>query len=476
MSGAATRGRRAVAVALVLLLVAAHLWLAASHGVVADEAYYTVWSRHLAAGYFDHPPIIAWIIAPGDALGGLLGWPRELGVRLLPAILGGMALLPLLPLTGRPVLAALLLGATPLLFLGGVLATPDAPLAAAWALGLWAAAGRRWRLLGLAAGLATLSKYTGALLLPCALLAELGEPPGRRVRAGQVLQAVAIAAVVVAPNLAWNAAHDFVSIRFQLGHVAGVETTAGAGRLAFLAAQAGLVGPVGFLVALAWLGTRAPLPGRPLDRVARLCWWTAAPLLVVATLAGGEANWAAPAWLSLLVALTRETGRWPRLAGFAGGSTAMLTAAATVHLFHPLVDIPMDPSHRLGAGKVLADSVAAWGVEPVITARYQEAALIDFYARIPAHALPGHGRPDQYDLWPAPFDPDEPLTHDPPVTHLLYVRPWRGDAPLVLEEDHWEHRGPNLVTARADGTDPLRPVVVQRWQVYELRWEGTGSP
>jgi len=476
VSGVPSRGRRLAAVGVVLLLVAAHLWLAATHGVVADEAYYTVWSEHLAAGYFDHPPAIAWLIAPGDALATLTGMPRALGVRLLPATLSALALLPLLWLTRRPLLAAIVLGTTPLLFLGGVLATPDAPLAAAWALGLWAAAGRRWRLLGLAAGLATLSKYTGALLLPCVLLAELGEPPDRRVRPGQVLQATAIAAVVVAPNLAWNAAHDFVSLRFQLGHVAGTETTAGAGSLAFLGAQAGLVGPLGFLLALAWLWARAPRPGRPQDRVARLCWWTAAPLLALATISGGEANWAGPAWLSLLLALTREEGRWPRLVGFAGGTTAMLTAAATLHLFHPLLDIPQDPTHRLGAGEVLADSVAAWGVQPVITARYQEAALIDFYARIPAHALPDHGRADQYDLWPAPFDPKEPLTHDPPVDHLLYVRPWRGDAHLSLEDDHWEHHGPNLVTARGDTTDPLVPALVQRWQVYELRWEGEGSP
>ncbi len=28
-----------------------------------DEAYYWEWSRRLAAGYFDHPPAIAWLVA-----------------------------------------------------------------------------------------------------------------------------------------------------------------------------------------------------------------------------------------------------------------------------------------------------------------------------------------------------------------------------------------------------------------------------
>ena len=28
----------------------------------ADEAYYWLWSLHPAWGYFDHPPMIAWLI------------------------------------------------------------------------------------------------------------------------------------------------------------------------------------------------------------------------------------------------------------------------------------------------------------------------------------------------------------------------------------------------------------------------------
>ena len=34
----------------------------------ADEAYYWMWSRRLAIGYFDHPPMVAWLIRAGTAL------------------------------------------------------------------------------------------------------------------------------------------------------------------------------------------------------------------------------------------------------------------------------------------------------------------------------------------------------------------------------------------------------------------------
>ena len=46
-----------------------------------DEAYYYVWSKELAFGYFDHPPMVAlWA-----AIGNLLA-PGELGLRMLSAI------------------------------------------------------------------------------------------------------------------------------------------------------------------------------------------------------------------------------------------------------------------------------------------------------------------------------------------------------------------------------------------------------
>lgn len=442
------------AVLLLAVAAVAHLVLAGSRGLAEDEAYYWVWSQHLAAGYYDHPPLIAWLIAAGT---GVLG-DSELGVRLLPGLLTSLGLLPVVSLSPRPTLAALALAFTPLLFLGGVLAGPDAPLVAAWGLGLWAAARERWLVLGVAAGLAMLSKYTGVLLLPVCVLAW----PSSLRRRGPWLAAAA-ALLVYAPNLLWNLQHDIVSWRFQLGHAAGAETAAGAGSLAFLGAQAGLVGPLLFLVAGAWLLLRARAAIFGDDRLLRLCWWSAFPLLVLATLSGGEANWGAPAWIGALLGLTLEAGRWPRIAGFAAGTSAALSLVAGLHVLTPLFDLQGDPTHRLEGGRILADSVRAWDVQPVLAARYQESALIHFYSGIPAHKAPGIGRPDQYDLWPTPVTDQ--------VDRLLFVRPWRGDSSTPLDAQGWQRSAPNAVTAYAQGTDPLSAVPVARWQVFDMRRE-----
>src|SRR5260221_3255621 len=55
-----------------------------------DETYYWDWSRHLAFGYYDHPPVIAWLIAAGNWLAGLFGANASpLAIRLFPVISGG---------------------------------------------------------------------------------------------------------------------------------------------------------------------------------------------------------------------------------------------------------------------------------------------------------------------------------------------------------------------------------------------------
>ena len=426
-------------IALFLVLVAVMRLVYVGHLELAeDEAYYWVWSRHLAAGYFDHPPAIAFIIRAGTLLLG----DTERGVRLCAAVLGVLTALAVAPMARDRWLAVAMLSTMPLFALGGLLATPDIPLMAAWALGLLAASQERWALVGLAAGLAMLSKYTGVLLLP---LIVLSHPSALRTRGPWL--AAGLALLVYMPNVIWNLQHDLVSWRFQLDHVSQAPS-----RLGFALAQLGLVGPIlfpTFLVwwAVAWKG----------DRVDRLCWWCSAPLMLIAVAAGGEANWAAAAFIGPVVGIARRAGRWSRAAWVGTGVSGLLSLIAMVHALHPLVDLPDDPVDRLRGGSTLADSVRAWGIPDVYPSRYQEAALIEFYADIPARALPNEGRPDQYDLWPVQL-----------ADHALFVRPWRGNAIIPMLAMGYETPGPSTVTAYVNSTQPLVARPIGRWQVWEV--------
>ena len=47
----------------ILVIAAYRLWFALHLGLVADEAYYWLWAKNLAASYRDKGPGIAWAIA-----------------------------------------------------------------------------------------------------------------------------------------------------------------------------------------------------------------------------------------------------------------------------------------------------------------------------------------------------------------------------------------------------------------------------
>jgi lipid-A-disaccharide synthase len=444
-NGATPWGAAWVVLALAML---ARVFVAQAIELAEDEAYYWVWAQDLAWGYFDHPPAIAGVIRAGTALLG----DTELGVRLPGLILGGLSAALAVALARQRALAAAALSTMPLFALGGVLATPDLPLAAAWALGVWAASKERWALAGVAAGLAMLSKYTGLLLLP---LLIIGAGAWRKPRAWLALLP---AALVYAPNALWNLNHDAISWRFQLEHVA-----AAADRLGFIGAQVGLAGPVLFVAGAVW----SWVAWRSEDRIERLLWWASVPVLLVAIVAGGEANWAAPAWLGITVGICRRVGAWRRAVVVGVGINLALSLLVTTHVaVTPLVNLPADPRDRLAGGRTLGESVKAWGVDDVLTSRYQEAALIHFYGGVPARALPGHSRFNHYDM--APWDPPE---------HALFVRTWRGLQGTPTDERGYDRSGPNTVTAYVSTPNPVVPRMVARWQVFELwRREAPDGP
>src|SRR5271169_1352899 len=67
----------------ILALVALRLVAAAWTPLTFDEAYYWMWSKHLAFGYYDHPPAVAVVIRLGTMIAGDTG----LGVRLVSILL-----------------------------------------------------------------------------------------------------------------------------------------------------------------------------------------------------------------------------------------------------------------------------------------------------------------------------------------------------------------------------------------------------
>jgi len=72
-----------ISLAIICVLLLLRGVMAAVLPLSADEAYYWLWSQHPAWGYYDHPPMIAWLIRAGTLLLG----DTPLGVRAAGVVL-----------------------------------------------------------------------------------------------------------------------------------------------------------------------------------------------------------------------------------------------------------------------------------------------------------------------------------------------------------------------------------------------------
>ncbi len=353
-------------------LTALRLLVAARAPLSPDEAYYWVWSRALAPGYLDHPPMVALWIRAGTMLCG----DTPLGVRLLgplSAALGSWLLWhaaeDILPGRGAGIPAAALLNATLLLGVGAVTMTPDTPLLLFWiaalaALGRLLHSGRGgwWLPTGLAAGCALESKYT-ALLLGLGLVPWLALAPGARrwLRTPWPWAGGALAAAAFAPDLLWNAAHGWASLGKQGGRAADWQPARALRYEAeLLGGQLGLATPL--VLALCVAGTWRAARGWRDPGLALLAALTLPGAAVFAEHALGDrvqANWPAVLYPTAALAAGGLAARHWRGAAALGLALALpVYAQATLNV----LPLPrgLDPTlARLGGWDGLARQVEA---------------------------------------------------------------------------------------------------------------------
>src|ERR1700682_5342682 len=319
----------------ILALVARRRPAAAWTPLTFDEAYYWMWSKHLAGGYYDHPPGVAFVIRLGTMIAG----DTELGVRLVSILLA-------LPMSwavyrtatilfgGQRVAetATILLNVTLMAAVGTLIVTPDAPLLVASSFVLFSLAkvletgrGAWWLVVGAAVGAALLSKYTALFFGPAILIWLVSVPKLRRWLFSPWLYLGGIIALAVfSPVILWNADHHWVSFIKQMGR-ARIEDFRPAfiaelipTQIAFATPLVWILGAMG-LHALAWRNAGA-FAARALINTT---FWTIVVYFIWHSLhARVEANWFAPVYPAFAIAaavagnLTRWDQRQQRVVGF----------------------------------------------------------------------------------------------------------------------------------------------------------------
>ncbi len=381
----------------ILAFLAAHLVMAGVIPLVEDEAYYALWATAPAWGYYDHPPMIAWMIYLGEALIG----EHRLGVRLLPLLafasvtilVWRLALLAGGDRTAARI-AALWFNAGLLIFIGGFGASPDPPSILFWTATVWATAEalvrpRFWLLAGAFVGLGALSKFTNLFLAPGLLIWLLATPSSRaQLRTPWPWIAGLIAAAVIAPLIAWNIAHDWLGLERQFSRIGGGQL-----QPAFLA-QYGAVLIVSLSPLAFWAAVITVL--RRTNPVVTVLCLTSLPMLLFfayyALSSSVQGNWPAPALPAIAVLAGLGAARWkPGLIWLGAGLGVVPALLVMVVGFWP--GEPLRPGHTLpnqtkGWPEFVAETGAladATGAEWIATVEYGLTGALTF--RLPDRAV-----------------------------------------------------------------------------------------
>lgn len=400
-----------------LLLIGLVLRVAAMAGVnlIPEEAYYWMYSQHPSLSYYDHPPMVAWLIGLGTWLFG----NTEFGVRIGGAalMLGASGLMYVFGRMwfGRPaaLATALLLQALPVYFGAGLLATMDSALVFFWLVGLVGISvalrqGRAWGwyVAGVGLGGAMLSKYTGVFLGVGALLVVVAYQPWRRhLRTVHPYAAALLALALFTPVLVWNAQNDWASFRFQSTDRFGAKPLNLGSIASFVGLQLAVVTPV-ILGALGWFYLRVMRSRR---RLLTPRWLMAVcfslPLLFVMSYKSLRydihLNWTMPLYLSVFPAVLRlALAQWRRvrgktLAAIRWQRTAFATSVVCVSVNVLAVIFVLALQPRTGwvsaigpwpevaaAVEAIEDQIEAeTGKEPLIIAegKYRLASILAFY-------------------------------------------------------------------------------------------------
>lgn len=439
-----------LAILLIVTLTLYRCWFITRMELVPDEAYYWLWSKHLAASYRDKGPAVAWVIALGTALFG----HTVVGIRCCAVALstGTGVLLFLLArrlYDDRVALWSLLVAAViPLLAVGSILMTIDSLSVFFWAwaaLIFWKAIHRDnlsdWLWLGLAIGAGFLAKFTNGVQLGCIGLFLLWSKEHRPLLfSRKILLLGAAFGVCILPILWWNMQTGWV-------HYMALHTRSGVDKgfqihplelLNFVGGEFGVVSPliaagmVTATVALLWRRHEDLRVRFLLSQFLPLCGLFAFFSLNKA----GQLNWTAPALVTGIIftvvywreVVARRPGwRWVIGAAFA----LALVLTVLMHDTEPVMLVSQrvtnylklpplhDPLRRAQGWKDFAAHLQSarkkYHANLLLADNYGDASMMSFYLpdQPTTYLLPQPYGTTQFTLWPG--------YENRPATRALYV-------------------------------------------------------
>jgi hypothetical protein len=369
-----------------------------------DESYYWMYSQHPAFGYYDHPPMVAWLIGAGWSI-----FHCATGVRLGSVAAIGLCAVFLYKLQRpfNPARLIVIFLSVAFMQFGGFLAAPDVPLVLFSAMYLFQYRkyldSPTWRnsiLLGVCMAAVLYSKYTGILLLGFTVVAHL-----RILREKKFLVAISIGILLLLPHIYWQYIHGFPSLQYDLADRYAADNYKLSYSTDYILSQLFLFGPlIGWMFFYAaW---RAPAVGDTWIRTLKWIVWGVTGFFLISSLKGRvEPNWTVIAVVPAILLLHNYLDRAPRLDRllrklFPYTLVLFLTmrAALVWNIFGDRVAINVElHDNRLWTSLIKSRA----GMYPVYFVNsYQMASKYNYYQRSPATSYNDITyRNNQYDFW-----------------------------------------------------------------------------
>ena len=378
----------------------------ASTELIADEAYYWVYSRFPAWGYFDHPPMIAFLIKSGYAI-----FHNELGVRLICALLSTLTILIIEFLTQRknPFLFYTIVLSIGVLQIAGFLAVPDTPLLFFTAVFFYTyrlfIEKTNWRnvlLLAFAISLLFYTKYHGLLIVLFTFISNV-----KLFTRWQTWVAGFFVLLLYSPHLLWQSQHDWVSFRYHLFE-SNVNAYKFSYTIEYLLGQLLLAGPLAGIVLLP-----AAFMYKTKNEFEKALKFTMAGVYLIFLISSFrgkvEVNWPMPALIPLIVLSHQfiiDKVSWIKLIRVVAFVSLLLIIGGRIYL---AIDIGPNNSTkgRFHNNKAWAKTITGkTGDTPVVFHNsYQRASLFWFYSGIQSHSHnPYWDRRNNYNFWPTESD------------------------------------------------------------------------
>jgi 4-amino-4-deoxy-L-arabinose transferase-like glycosyltransferase len=453
-----------LAIFLLFVLTCYRLWFITQMELVPDEAYYWLWSKHLAASYRDKGPGVAWVIAMGTGLFG----PTVFGIRFFAVVLstatGALIFLLARRLYDDRVALWSLLVATviPMVAVGSILMTIDSLSVFFWAwaaLIFWRTIHRDkladWFWLGLAIGAGFLAKFTNGVQLICIGFFLLWSKEHRPLLLSRKMFVMCAAfGASILPILWWNIQTGWVHA-IALHSRSGVTNTfqiRPTELLQFIGNQFAVISPL--IMAGMVVAAVALIWQRHTDQRIRFLMSHFLPLYGLFAFfslnKAGQANWAAPALVTgiiFTVVYWREVvARHPAWRWGVGSAFAIaLFMTAVMHDTDPFLYAaqrvtdylhrrPMpDPLRRARGWADFAAHVQQAREKNqanlLIADNYAQASMMAFYLpdQPTPYLLPETYGATQFTLWPG--------YEVRPETRALYVTTSDGQLPTTLQDE-----------------------------------------